>query len=53
MKAIAGRNIDLYRKLFFQMLLDADQVEKRKAPIRVIVDENVQIASRLRFVADR
>src|SRR5688500_9673872 len=44
MKAVAGRDVDFRGHLLFEKLLNADEVEKRKAARRIVVDEEIEVA---------
>ena len=52
MKAVAGRNVHHYSEFCLQQLFDFDQIQKVEFAVRIIFNEDIQIASGLGIVAD-
>src|SRR5262249_29602926 len=52
MKTVAGRYIYGNLQFIFEVLLDADQVESVEPAVRIVVDKKIEVAGRLRFVAN-
>ena len=51
MQAVARRHIDINSELVFQQKLDADQLKQGELALRIVVNKQIEIASRFRLIA--
>jgi hypothetical protein len=51
MQSIARSDIDARTKLVLQVLFNANQIEGIETTVTVIIDEEIEVASRVSFVA--